>query len=111
MDCQSVFAETFRHDFHDALGIAMIAEPNYEIIRIADEEGTASQTRFHFMFEPEIQHIVQEHVRNQRLNHTALGRPGVRVTHVTILHHARFQPLVDQTQQHAITHPQSEKLS
>ena len=30
MDRQSVLAEAFRHDFHHALGVAMIAKPNHE---------------------------------------------------------------------------------
>jgi hypothetical protein len=52
MDCQTVLAESLRHDFHNALGVALVAEPNHEIIRKTDEEGTATQTRFHFLFEP-----------------------------------------------------------
>ena len=48
------------------LGITLIATPNREIIRVADEEGRTGKTRFHFIFEPQIQHVVQEHVRNQR---------------------------------------------
>jgi len=93
-----------------AFGIARIAKADHKIIRIADEESLPTQAGLHFLFEPDVQHVVQKHVRNQGRNNTTLGRSGVRVTYVTILHHARFQPLVDQTQQHAITHPQLEKL-
>ena len=63
MDRQSVLAESLRHDIHDALGIALVAKPNDKIIRIADEIGVASQTGLHLLFEPQIQHVVQEHIR------------------------------------------------
>jgi len=46
-----------------------------------------------------------------RRDNTALGCPRVRVTYVPVLHDACFQPLVDQAQQHAITHPELKKLS
>jgi hypothetical protein len=65
MDCQSVSAESLRQDIHDALGIVMVTKPNDQIIRVADEVGVASQPRLHFLFEPQVQHIVQEHIRNQ----------------------------------------------
>ena len=48
---------------HDSLGITLIAEPNHEVIRKADEESTISKPWFHFLFEPEVQHVVQEDVR------------------------------------------------
>jgi hypothetical protein len=63
MDCQTVFAESLRHNFHDALGIVIVTKPNHEVIRITDEEGTTSQTRFHFLLEPLVQHLLQKHVR------------------------------------------------
>src|SRR6056297_21573 len=64
MDCQTVLAKTLRDDIHDTLGITLVAETDHEIIRIADQEGTSVKTRFDFLLEPKIQHIVQEHVRN-----------------------------------------------
>ena len=65
VNCQTILAESLRQDFHDALGIALVAKPNHEIIRIADEESTLTQARLHVLLEPKIQHVVQEHVRQQ----------------------------------------------
>ena len=59
MDGQAILAKSFRDDFHHAFGIALIAKPDHEIIRIADQEGIASQARLHVLFEPEVEHIVQ----------------------------------------------------
>jgi len=63
MNCQTVLPKSFRNDFHDTLSVAVIAEPDHEVIRVADEEGTISKTRFHFVLEPKVQHVVQEHIR------------------------------------------------
>ena len=63
MNRQPVLAEPLRQNFHDALGIALIAKSNYEIIRIADEEGTVPQTRFFY----EVQFSVR--LRLRRLSH------------------------------------------
>ena len=65
VNCQTILAESLRQDFHDALGIALVAKPNHEIIRITDEKDTLTQPWFHVLLEPQIQHVVQEHVRQQ----------------------------------------------
>jgi hypothetical protein len=62
MNGQTVFAESLRQDFQDALGIALVAKSNHEIVCVADEESTLTQTWLHVLLEPEIQHGVQEHV-------------------------------------------------
>jgi hypothetical protein len=49
MDGQPVLAEAFRQDLHNALGVAVIAKPNHEIVRKADEEGTMTQPRLLWM--------------------------------------------------------------
>jgi hypothetical protein len=66
VDRQSITAKPFWNDFQNALGITTIAKSDHEIIRITDEEGTVSQAGRHFAFEPQVQHIVQEDVREQR---------------------------------------------
>ncbi len=63
MDCQTELPESFRHDFHDALGVLLVAEPDYEIVRISNEEGVATHSRLHVLYEPKVEHIVQEYVR------------------------------------------------
>ena len=44
MDGQSELGKSFGNDFHYALGITIIAKPNHEIIRKADEKGLVSPT-------------------------------------------------------------------
>ncbi len=63
MDCQAILAETLRDDFHDSLGIALVAEPNHEVVRKADQVGIALKAWLHFLLEPKIKHLVQEHIR------------------------------------------------
>ena len=63
MDGQSILAKSFGDDFHHAEGVTMIAKPNHEVVRVADEEGITPQARLHVLIEPEVQHIVQEHIR------------------------------------------------
>lgn len=70
----------------------------------------------HILFEPQVQHIMQEHVRKEGRNHSALRRASVGVTHAPVFRHASDQPsvgarpFVDQAQQHTVTHPTSEKI-
>jgi len=56
MDCQTVLAKPLGDNFHDTLGIAMIAKPDHEVIRIADKESTLVKTRLNFFFEPLVEH-------------------------------------------------------
>src|SRR5262249_6872046 len=65
VDAQAVLAEALRQDLQDALGIALVAKPNHEIVRVADEEGTLTQAWLHVPLDPEVQHVVQEHVGQQ----------------------------------------------
>src|SRR5262249_54356741 len=37
--------------------------------RVADEEGTLTQAGLHVLLEPQVQHVVQEHVRQQGRAH------------------------------------------
>ena len=92
VDRQAVLAESLRHDFHDALGAALVSEANHEVIRIADEEGTAMETRLHRLPELKVEHVMQEHVGKQGGNHSALERAGLGVAHAPVLHRARAQP-------------------
>jgi site-specific DNA recombinase len=43
-------------------------------------------------------------------DHSALRRSGFRIADASVFHHARVQPLADQTQQHAVTHSLLESL-
>ena len=63
MDRQAVLAEALGHDFYDTLGIPLIAEADYEVIRIANQKGTTAKSRRYLPLEPKVQHVVQEHVR------------------------------------------------
>ena len=51
---QPILAEAFRDDFHDSLGIAFVAIPNREVIRIADQVSMALKARLHLVFEPKV---------------------------------------------------------
>ena len=59
----------------------------------------------HLRLEPHVQHVVQIDVGQQRRDHAPLRRPGLGVREFHSFENARTQPLVDQTKQHAVTHP------
>ncbi len=48
---------------------------------------------------------MQVDVRQQRGDHAALGRTGVRVPRDPFLQHACVEPLTDRTAEHAVSHP------
>jgi hypothetical protein len=71
MNCQSKPAKSFRNNCEHAFGVMLVLKADDEVICIADEKGTATYPRFHILFEPEIQHIVQEYVRKDGGNRSS----------------------------------------
>ena len=56
-----MLAEPLGQDFHHSSGIAFIAKPNDDVIRIADQACMAPKPASHLLLKPLVQHIVQEH--------------------------------------------------
>jgi len=54
MDREPEFAETLRQHLPDPLGILLTGEAHHQVIRIANQEGSAVQTRLHFFDEPDV---------------------------------------------------------
>jgi hypothetical protein len=65
MDRQAILAKPLRDHFHNTAGIAFVAKPDHEVIRIANKEGRLNHPWLHVLLEPLVQHVVQKHVRNQ----------------------------------------------
>ena len=105
MDGQAILTETLRQHFQNPAGVLLTGEAHDEVVRVADQEGTSTQARLHVPLEPHVQHVVQIDVGQQRRNHSALRGAFLRVGNLPVLQHARVQPLADQSQQHAVSHP------
>ena len=58
-----MLAKPLGQDFHHPSGIAFIAKPDDDVIRIADQACVAPKPGAHLLLEPLVQHVVQEHVR------------------------------------------------
>ena len=74
MDCQTEPSKSFWHDVHDAMCVVFVAESDYEVISMSDEEGMTTHAWLHILSEPQVQHIMQEHVRKERRKHTTNER-------------------------------------
>ena len=66
MNCQTEPVESFRDNCENAFGVMLVLKADDKIIGIPNEEGTTTHTRFHILFEPKIQHVMQEYVRKDR---------------------------------------------
>jgi hypothetical protein len=66
VDLQAVLGETFWEDFHDAMVISLVANPDREVIRKANQTTWPHKAWLHFFFKPYIQNVVQEDVRKYR---------------------------------------------
>jgi hypothetical protein len=67
MDRQSIGRESFREPLEQRLRVALVRAGDDEIVGIADQHRGSPQVRFHFVFEPFIQHIVQIEVTAERV--------------------------------------------
>src|SRR5271163_3574419 len=105
MDRQSVLTESLWQYGHHPPGVFLLAEPNDEVVRIANEVRLATQAWLDLPVEPVVQHVMQEDVRKDGRDHPTLRRPGFGERYRPRLHHARLEPFADQTRQHAVTHP------
>src|SRR5579884_4500419 len=51
---QAILAETFRQYVEHPPSVRFASETDHDVVRVADEEGTAPQQRFHLTLEPDI---------------------------------------------------------
>src|SRR5882672_5725752 len=105
MQRQAIFGEALRQHFIDPACILFIREHDDGVVRVAEQPCITVEARFYLALEPLIEHRVQEDVRQERRNNSALRRSRFRCRQLTVLEHPCIEPLANQPYQHSINHP------
>ena len=74
MQRKAIPCKTLTQNGQDPFGAEEVLERHYKIIGIPDKGTSPLEPRPHLCFESFIQHMVQIDVREQRRDHTSLGR-------------------------------------
>src|ERR1035438_3588045 len=72
MESQAEPTETLGQNLQDPPCVFFTGKAHDEVVRITDHESPAPQSWFHFLLEPNIQHVVQVGVGQQGRDHPAL---------------------------------------
>jgi len=75
MQREPVLGESLREDLEHTPRVALVGEHHDRVIRIAHERRLASQPRANLSLEPHVENLVEEDIRQNRRDHTALRPP------------------------------------
>src|SRR5437867_4327516 len=110
MQLQAEPAEPLAQLGQDPLGILAMLESHDEVIGKPHDDGVAVGLRLPPPLDPEVEHIVQVEVGQQRADAPALDRTGVGRCSPPILQHAGPQPFLDEAHDAPVRHAVLEKL-
>src|SRR5262245_19896818 len=79
-------------------GVLVILEPKNEIVRIPHDNYVAGGVLLSPQVRPQVENIVEIHVRKERRNDRSLWRAHGCCRPLTILRYPRLQPFTDQTE-------------
>src|SRR4029453_10392927 len=94
----------------EPFGFTLLLEHRYHVVGVADQARIAATAPLEPSFEPQVQHVVQIDVRQQRAEWASLRHPLARPSDHPVLHHAGFKPFVQQTDQSPIVRPMPYEL-
>src|SRR6266852_1725844 len=79
-----------------------VLEPEYIIVGISDDNDIASRALLAPDVHPQVEHVMQIDIREQRRNRRTLWSTHLRALPFAFLHHSRLQPFLDQTENAAV---------
>src|SRR5207302_4588451 len=88
-----------------SFGVSLVTKHRYKVIRETREFREASAGLLETSLEPQVQHVVQVHVREHWADGTALGHPVLSTGDDAMLHHAGFQPFVQESHKSPVIDP------
>jgi hypothetical protein len=105
MHLQSELRQTLPHLLQEAFRVAAVLEAQDEVVRVPHEDQVSVGATTSPLLDPLVQDVVQEHVRQERGDHRALGCPYGRLGPLAVLRHPRLQPLAQQPQDASVGDP------
>src|SRR5438128_3297002 len=89
---------------HEALGLVPMLEPDHEVIGKAHDDDIASRLLLSPLPNPEVEHIVQVEVGQERADAAALDRAHFPLCSLPVFQHAGGQPLLDEPHDAPVRH-------
>src|SRR5450631_3134786 len=96
MSFEAELREPFPELFQESLRLHSAFEAHHQIIGVSDDCDIALRDFPAPDFDPQVEHIVQVDVRNQRRNHRPLRSSYTRLRPLALLRHPRLQPFLDE---------------
>jgi hypothetical protein len=94
----------------EPFSIVLELEPHDEVVREAGNDDIPPRPRLPPVTSPQVQDIMQIHIRQQRGQRTPLGGSLPAIGPLPVFEHSRVQPLRDQPQDPLIRDPVPEEL-
>jgi hypothetical protein len=104
MNSQVVPAEPLGQNFQYPSGVGFMLATNDKIIGKTNHEALSLEPRLYVLYEPFIQHVVQEYVGQHRRCYPALWCPFVGIHHIPAFEHPGVEPFADEPQYSSIFH-------
>src|SRR5712691_8487856 len=95
-DAQPKGGESLLHLLPKPLSIAAFQERGYKVVSKPREFSVAVATLPETSFEPQVQHVVQIEVCQHGTDRATLGYPVIHSGDYSVLHHAGFEPFVQE---------------
>src|SRR6266699_3650232 len=107
---QPELPQSFPQVSQKTIGISQMLETENIIVGVPDDNDIASRALPAPDVHPQVEHVMQIDVREQRRNHRALRSTHLRVLPFAFLHHSGLQPFLDQPENAAVGNAMLDEL-
>src|SRR2546425_935276 len=107
---QAELRESFTQLREEPLGVRPVLEPHDEVVRVPHDNHVAVGVRLPPPLSPEVEHVVQVHVGQERRYAAPLGRARFTPRPRPVLQHAGIEPFLDQPHDALVRNPVLDEL-
>src|ERR1700680_1317881 len=110
MQLQVELLHTFREFRPQLIGIRLAVKSNHDVVRKTHPDDIAVRPLLTPRLDPQVEHVMEINVGQQRRGTAALGRPFFHPYPFPILQHAGVEPFLDQSHDAPICNPVVDQL-
>ena len=110
MEPQPVPLKSLAQHGQHPLAVPVVLEEHHSVVGVSHQQAAPPQAWSHRLDEPLVQHVVQERVRDEGLDHTALRGALPGPLQDALFEHPGLEPLVQHLPDYSILDPQVEEL-
>jgi hypothetical protein len=107
---QSKLSQPFPQFHQESICVSQILKTENIIVGVPDDNDIASRAFPAPDIHPQVEHVMQIDVREQRRNHRTLRSTHLRALPFAFLHHSGLQPFLDQPENTAVGNAVLDKL-